>query len=152
MFKFLFVAEQPFTVYSNEPALTSAERGQVKAGARWLRRVANPFADFHVIVTVGIAASSTTDEASQGQDNPDVEDCLKDVYVLAVSAGPHKLTPDSCSTPVQREIYASDLKQIIKHMPFLKARLGASSVPSREIQKILNTVCAHRYNKCPLLT
>ena len=47
------------------------------------------------------------------------------------------------STSIQREIYAEDFKQIIKHMPFVKGRLESNSEPSRTIQKVLNNVRAH---------
>ena len=74
-----FIAEWVFTTNGNRPILTPEEQGQVKAGARWLRRIANPFIDFHVIVTVGTAVSSMNTGASQTQDNSDVQGYLKDL-------------------------------------------------------------------------
>jgi hypothetical protein len=77
--KCLSVTEQLPKPNSNEPALTSGEQNQIKAGARWLRRVANPFVDFHVIATIGTALSSNAHETSQSQDDPDVQGYLKDL-------------------------------------------------------------------------
>ena len=72
-----------------KPILTAEEQDQVKAGARWLRRVANPFVDFHIIVTVGTAVSSVVANVSQRNANPDVQDYLKDLYVWTAHFGPH---------------------------------------------------------------
>ena len=78
--------------YIGRPLLTPEEQAEVKAGARWLRRIANPFIDLHVIVTVGTAVSSTTTNVSQRPTDPDVQDYLKDLYVCTVPIGFHRLT------------------------------------------------------------
>jgi len=51
----------------NKLRLTSKEREEVKEKARWLCRVVNPFLDFHVILAVGVAGSSTAAEEAQGR-------------------------------------------------------------------------------------
>ena len=128
------------TTHSDGPILTPEERGQVKTGARWLRRVANPFVDFHIIATVGTAMSSVVADVSQRQADPDVQGYLKDLYVW-IAHSVASLPSASRSTPIQREIYAEDFKQIVESLPFIKQRLESSSEPSRTIQKILNFVC-----------
>ena len=67
------------TTNNDSPLLAPEEKEQIRAGARWLCHVANPFVDFHIIVTVGVAVSLTTTQTSQGQDNPNVQEHLKDL-------------------------------------------------------------------------
>ena len=87
-----YVEEQLQTTHSDAPVLTAGEQEQVKAGARWLRRVANPFVDFHTIVTVGTAVSSAVTNATQNQADPDVQGNLKDLYVWTAHSGGRQLT------------------------------------------------------------
>ena len=86
------VTEQLLTAYWDRPILTPEEQEQVKTGARWLHRVVNPYAYLNKLTTVGTAVSLTIIDTSQRPADPDVQDYLKDLYVLAGFMALHKLT------------------------------------------------------------
>ena len=86
------VTEQLLTAHWDRPILTPEEQEQVKTGARWLRRVVNPYAYLNKLATVGTAVSSTIVDTSQRPADPDVQDYLKDLYALAGFTALHKLT------------------------------------------------------------
>ncbi|KAF9786305.1 hypothetical protein BJ322DRAFT_1108158 [Thelephora terrestris] len=104
-----------------ELRLTPQEAEEIKEKSRWLRRVANPFVDFYVIISIGAAGASETAGVAQQHENRQMRDHAKDL------------------TPIQRKIYAEDFAVIVGHLPFLKNRLESND-PSRFIQKILHQV------------
>ncbi|KAF9791087.1 hypothetical protein BJ322DRAFT_1208320 [Thelephora terrestris] len=112
---------QPVDNSQSEPALTPQETEAIKDKARWLRRVANPFADFYVIVAIGAAGSPTVTEAARRHGDKQTRTHAKDL------------------TPTQLQVYVEDFDEIIYHLPFLKHRLE-SDVPSKFIRKTLNYV------------
>ena len=62
-----------------ELGLTHVESEAIKEKARWLRRVANPFADFYVIMAIGAAGSPTATEAARGRGDKQTRDHAKDL-------------------------------------------------------------------------
>jgi hypothetical protein len=126
----------------SEPALTPQETEAIKDKARWLRRVANPFADFYVIVAIGAAGSPTVTEAARRHGDKQTRTHAKDLYVQLISEsarGSRWTNYSSYSTPTQLQVYVEDFDEIIYHLPFLKHRLE-SNVPSKFIRKTLNYV------------
>jgi hypothetical protein len=61
------------------PSLTPQEIAEMKDKARWLRRVANPFIDFYVIMAVGAAGSTTTTEVARRREDKQTRDHAKDL-------------------------------------------------------------------------
>ncbi|KAF9778071.1 hypothetical protein BJ322DRAFT_1114611 [Thelephora terrestris] len=49
--------------------LSPQEKEDIKEKARWLRRVANPFVDFYIIVVIGAAGSPAATEAARGRED-----------------------------------------------------------------------------------
>ena len=73
--------------------LTSQEREEIKDKARWLRRIANPFLDFYVILAVGVTGSPTAAEVTQRRhEDKQIRDHAKELYARVVSAGCTQLT------------------------------------------------------------
>ncbi|KAF9790581.1 hypothetical protein BJ322DRAFT_1104237 [Thelephora terrestris] len=104
----------------SEPKLTPQENEEIREKSSWLRRVANPFVDLYIVVSIGAAGSAAT-EVSRRPEDRRARDHAQDL------------------TLVQREIYTADFNAITSHLPFLKSRLE-SDVPSKFIQKILRQV------------
>lgn len=59
--------------------LTPLEDRELKDKGRWLRRVANPFVDFYVIVTIGAAGSPMTTDATRRHEDKQIRDLAKDL-------------------------------------------------------------------------
>ncbi|KAF9786096.1 hypothetical protein BJ322DRAFT_1107959 [Thelephora terrestris] len=102
----------------SEPTLTRKENQEIKDGARWLRRVTNPFVDFYVILAIGATGSSTAAGVARQHEDSQTRDHAKDL------------------TPIQRKIYAEDFDSITSHLPFLKNRLE-SDVPTKFLRKVI---------------
>lgn len=64
----------------SELRLTPQESEEIEDKSRWLRRVANPFVDFYVIIAIGAAGASTaaTGVARQREDEQ-MRDHAKDL-------------------------------------------------------------------------
>lgn len=52
--------ECPLIVNSSNLGLTTDESAELVDGARWLRRITNPFVDLNIILSIGAAGSPTT--------------------------------------------------------------------------------------------
>jgi hypothetical protein len=64
----------------NRLRLTPEENAEVRDKGRWLRRVANPFVDFYVIMAVGAAGSPTTAETARRRaEDKQIRDHSKDL-------------------------------------------------------------------------
>ena len=86
------VTKRLLTAYIDRLILTPEEQEEVKTGARWLRRIANPFIDLYTLATVGTAVSSTIANVSQRPADSNVQDYLKDLYVHIAPMGLRQLT------------------------------------------------------------
>jgi hypothetical protein len=72
--------EYSLTANSSELGLTPQEKEEIKDKGRWLRRIANPFIDFYVIVTVGAAGSPMTAEVvARRHEDKQIRDHAKDL-------------------------------------------------------------------------
>jgi hypothetical protein len=80
---------------SSELKLTPQECEEIKDKGRWLRRVANPFVDFYVIVAIGAAGSPMTTEVTQRREDKQVRDHAKDLYDPGSIRGALRLTKAS---------------------------------------------------------
>lgn len=59
--------------------LTSQEREEIKDKARWLRRIANSYLDFYVILAIGVAASPTTEVTQRRHEDKQIRDHAKEL-------------------------------------------------------------------------
>lgn len=124
---------------SSELKLTPQENEEIKDKGRWLRRVVNPFADFHVILAIGAAGSQTTTEVARRREDRQVRDHAKDLYVPVVPTDTLDSPWPPRSTPAQRKVYCEDFEQIIENLPFIKNRLESND-SSLVIRKIAHKV------------
>jgi hypothetical protein len=76
----IFTTEHPLTAENfSELRLTSEEKEEIKDKGRWLRRIANPFVDFYVIIAIGAAGSPTTAEVARRREDKQIRDYAQDL-------------------------------------------------------------------------
>jgi hypothetical protein len=75
----LVFTECLLTTIHREFSLTPQEREDIKEKARWLRRVANPFIDFYIIMAIGAAGPPAADEVTQRHEDRQIRDHAKDL-------------------------------------------------------------------------
>ena len=63
----------------SELKLTPQESEEIKDKSRWLRRVANPFVDFYVVVAIGAAGSPTAAGVTHRHEDRQARDHAKDL-------------------------------------------------------------------------
>lgn len=59
--------------------LTPQENDEIKDKGRWLRRVANPYIDFYIIMAIGATGSPTTAEVAHRREDKQVRDHASDL-------------------------------------------------------------------------
>ena len=75
----MLTVEHLLTTKNPSELLTSPEQGEIKDKGRWLRRIANPFIDFYVIMAIGAAGSPTTVEVARRREDKQIRDHAQDL-------------------------------------------------------------------------